>query len=153
MRRSILIVCVLLSGCLFESLTASKRLSDSVESMNKSTRWGQFAQAAQLVDPIYRSRFMETHSHWGQTIQVADSEVMQVELAPDKQSAVSMIAYEWYMNDAMTLHQSVVRQRWSKTSDNFGLFSEAVVQGDPRLLQPKAGPQVMTTTGGEIGLQ
>jgi hypothetical protein len=78
---------------------------------------------------------------------------MQVELAPDKQTAVSLIAYEWYSNDAMTLHQSVVRQRWSKVSDNFGLFSEAVVQGDPRLLQPKAGPPVMTTTGGEIGLQ
>jgi hypothetical protein len=153
MRRSSILVCVLLSGCLFESLTASKRLSDSVQAMNKATRWGQLGQASQMVDPIYRARFMETHSHWGQTIQVADSEVMQVELAPDKESATSIIAYEWYMNDAMTLHQSVVRQRWSKMSGNFGLFSEAVVQGDPRLLQPKAGPQIMTATDGEIGLQ
>lgn len=153
MRHPYILVCVLLSGCLFESLTASKRLNDSVQAMNKATRWGQLGQASQLVDPIYRARFMETHSHWGQTIQIGDSEVMQVELAPDKQSAVSIVSYEWYMNDAMTLHQSVVRQRWSKGSDNFGLFSEAVVQGDPRLLQSKAGPQVMTTTSGEIGLQ
>jgi hypothetical protein len=141
----------MLSGCLFESLTATKRLSDTVDTMNKDTRWGQLAQAAHLVDPIYRDRFMSTHSHWGQQIQVGDSEVMQVELAPDKQSAIAVISYEWYMSDAMNLHQSVVRQRWSRVSDNFLLFSETIVQGDPRLLQAKDTPKVMTA-GGELGL-
>jgi hypothetical protein len=151
MRRHWIIACVVLSGCLLESASTSKKLNDSVEAINKATRWGQLGQAQMLVDPIYRSRFMETHSHWGQLIQLADSEVMQVELAPDKQSAISVISYQWYMNDAMTLHESVVRQRWSRMSDHFALFSETVVQGDPRLLQPKAGPAVMTADG-ELGL-
>jgi hypothetical protein len=153
MRRSWILACLVLSGCLFESLSATKKLNDSVNAVNKATRWGQLSQVTPLVDPIYRARFMETHSHWGQAIQLADSEVVQVEIAPDKQNAVSVISYEWYVNDAMTLHTSVVRQRWSRVSDHFTLFSEAVVQGDPRLLQSKFGPQVMTTTGGEIGLE
>ena len=55
------------------------------------------------------------------------------------------------MNDAMTLHQSVVRQRWSRMSGDFGLFSEAVVQGDPRLLA-SATQKPMTADTGALGL-
>ena len=152
MRVLWLIACVLLGGCLLESANAGRKLSDTVEAMNKATRWGQLDQAERLVDPIYRSRFTASHAHWGRSIQLADSEVMQVELAPDKDSAISIIAYQWYTNDAMDLRQSVVRQRWSRSGGSFGLFSEAVVQGDPRLLQPN-GPKVMTTAGGELGIE
>ena len=84
-------------------------------------------------------------------IQVADSEVLQLEIAQDKESAVSVISYEWYLNDAMTLHQSVVRQRWTRMSGGFGLFSEAVVQGDARLLAQHNAP--MTADSGALGMQ
>jgi hypothetical protein len=141
MRAAIVLgMCTALSGsvagCLFESLTAQHKFSDTVDQMNKATRWGQLGQATSMVDPAYRTQFSSSHAGWGELIQVADSEVVQLDLAADKQSAVSVVSYEWYMKSAMTLHQSVVRQRWSRNHDHFGLLSESVVQGDPRLLAP-----------------
>ena len=136
---------------MLESASTAKKFSDSVEAMNKATRWGQLGQATLLVDPIYRSRFAESHAHWGRVIQVADSEVLQLDIAPDKESAISIISYEWYMNDAMSLHQSVVRQRWTRMAGGFGLFSEAVVQGDSRLLAAHNAP--MTADSGALGMQ
>jgi hypothetical protein len=133
-------LCGATAGCLLESATAQKKFSDTVEQMNKDARWGQLGQAARLVDPAYRAQFTSNHAGWGELIQVADSEVVQLDLASDKESAIAVITYEWYLTSAMTLHQSVVRQRWSKHRGRFGLLSEVVVKGDPRLLTPNAQP-------------
>jgi hypothetical protein len=128
---------VFLGGCL-GSMGAGKKLGDSVNQMDRWTRWGQIADAAHMVEPTYRSQFIANHRGWGQAIQVADSEVVHVEMAPDSESAVALVSYEWYLPDAMNLHQTVVRQRWSRRGSGYTLFSEAVVQGDGRLLGGKA---------------
>jgi hypothetical protein len=124
----------LASGC--ASASASKQFSEAVENMNKAARWGEIRQAASMVDPAYRVAFTTTHADWGSLIQVADSEVMQLDLAPDQESAVAVITYDWYLVSAMTLHKSVVRQSWTRRpeSSDFGLSGEVVVKGDPRLL-------------------
>jgi hypothetical protein len=42
----------------------------------------------------------------------------------------------------MSLHQTVVRQRWTRTEKNgYALISEAIIQGDPRLFS--ANPEAM----------
>jgi hypothetical protein len=137
---------VLGSGCLLESASASKKFSDSVEQMNKAARWGEIRQATRMVDPAYQAAFASSHADWGSLIQVADSEVTQLDLAPDKESAVAVITYDWYLTSAMTLHKSVVRQRWTRRphSSDFGLLSEAVVKGDPRLLVPSSSDESTT---------
>ena len=126
----------LISGCL--NASASKKFSESVENMNKATRWGEIRQATSMVDPAYQAAFASNHAEWGSLIQVADSQVMQLDLAPDQESAVAVITYDWYLMSAMTLHKSVVRQSWTRRpeSSDFGLSGEVVVKGDPRLLVP-----------------
>jgi hypothetical protein len=126
----------LASSCATPS--ASKKFSEAVENMNKAARWGEMRQAASLVDPAYQATFTTNHAEWGDQIQVADSQVMQLDLAPDQESAVAVITYDWYLMTAMTLHKSVVRQRWTRRpeSSDFGLSGEEVVKGDPRLLTP-----------------
>jgi hypothetical protein len=126
----------LASGC--ASATASKRFSEAVENMNKAARWGEIRQAASMVDPAYRTAFTNNHADWGSLVQVADSQVMQLDLAPDQESAVAVVSYDWYLMSAMTLHKSVIRQSWTRRpeSTDFGLSAEVVVKGDPSLLVP-----------------
>ena len=106
----------------------------------KATRWGQVGMAAQMVEPVYRQKFVENHAHWGNRVQLADSEILQIEMQPGAESAVAVISYEWYMTESMTLHQSVVRQRWSRAGEGYALISETVVQGDTRLFAPDDAP-------------
>ncbi len=139
-RGWLLLGCLLLGGCLLQNAGAGKRLTDTVNEMDKTTRWGQVADAARLAVPAYRAQFMARHSDWGQEIQLGDSEVVHVEMAPDSESAVALLSYSWYLTDAMTLHQSVVRQHWVRgRGGDYALLSEAIVQGDPRLFHIK-GP-------------
>jgi hypothetical protein len=133
-----LLACAL-TGCLGQADGPAKRFHETVLDMNKSTRWGQMGDAAMWVEPSYRPKFVETHQGWGQEIQVADSEVVSVQMAEDKEQAVALVSYEWYLTSAMTLHSTVVQQRWMQVDDHFMLVSELVVRGDERLL--RAGPE------------
>jgi hypothetical protein len=139
MRSLVLCACALLAGCFLDNASSSRKLSDAVTELNKATRWGQLNLAAQMVEPVYRPQFLANHAHWGERVQVADSEVVHVEMAQGEDDAVAVIVYQWYETQAMTLHQSVVRQRWSRAGDGYALLSEFVVQGDGRLFGEPTG--------------
>ena len=139
----VVVACLLLGawlpGCMGQGNGPAKRFHETVLDMNKSTRWGQMGDAAMWVEPTYRPKFVETHQRWGQEIQVADSEVVSVQMAADQEQAVALVSYQWYLTSAMTLHTTVVQQRWTQVNDNFLLVSELVVQGDERLLHTAEG--------------
>ena len=155
MRQFCLTLCVLLSGCMLGNQGPATKLTEAVQSMDKATRWGQVAEAARMVDATYRAQFVANHASWGQQIQLGDSEIANMEIAPGGETAIALMAYQWYLTDAMTLHQTVVRQRWTRTDDGYALISEAVVQGDPRLFAarpssaPEPSPSEITLLGSE----
>ena len=133
--RSVLVLLpwVMLAGC-FANASTTKKLADTVHEMNDAARWGQLGQASTRVQPDYRADYLRAHRGWGSRIQVADSEVVNLQVADDLSTAIALVAYSWYALDTMTLHQSVVRQRWEPLEEYFVLAHESVVQGDPKLL-------------------
>jgi hypothetical protein len=146
MRASLLIILgLLLSGCFLHHASAGEKLSKAVQEMNKSTRWGQIGSASGMVDGSYRKQFLESHRHWGSAVQVADTEIVHMEVANGSESAISVVAYSWYATESMTLHASLVRQRWTKEGQGFALISETVIDGDARLLNKEAknGPAMV----------
>ncbi len=142
MRAALLMIPVLcwltLSGCFLHHASPGEKLTKTVQELNKSARWGQIGSAVEMVDISYRQQFLASHRHWGSMLQVADTEVVHLEVAAGAESAVSVVAYSWYSTDAMTLHASLVRQRWTADDQRFTLISETVIDGDPRLLRANA---------------
>lgn len=139
MRASLLIVIgVLLSGCFLHHASAGEKLSKTVQELNKSTRWGQIGSATGMVDPSYLKPFLESHKHWGSAVQIADTEIVHMEVANGSESAISVVAYSWYATESMTLHASLVRQRWTAEGQGFALISETIIDGDTRLLNKES---------------
>lgn len=145
--RAILIVVlgVSLSGCFLQHASKGEKLTKTVQELNKSARWGQIGSAADMVDASYRPKFLESHRHWGSAVQIADTELVHLEVAAGEETAISVIAYSWYATESMSLHTSLVRQRWTAEGQSFALISETVIDGDMRLLNKdaKAGLQPM----------
>lgn len=127
---------VLALGCGLGNASPTKKLADAVQGFTEATRWGQLGTAANLVEPTFRTRFLENHRHWGGTVQVADSDIVHVEISTDKQNATALVAYQWYLTGQNALLYTVVQQRWAALGDSYGLVSESVVQGDGRLFNP-----------------
>lgn len=124
----------LLAGCLFQSLSPTRQLSDQVYSLNDETRWGRVDLAAQRVMPAYRVSFVASRRDWGRDVAIADTEVSALVLAQDGNSATSTVEISWYDQRSMVLRGTVLRQRWAKTDAGFLLEEETVFAGDDTLL-------------------
>ena len=116
------------------NLRADKKIGDAVENLNRHTRWGRIQDAALLVQPDYRETFLTQHSRWGTDIQLADSEIMNIQIASDEKNASAFVSYSWYAMDDMTLYETTLRQLWERYNNNYVLSSESVVKGNPKLL-------------------
>jgi hypothetical protein len=131
-------------ACFLANAGADKKVGDAVQNLNNQARWGRISDAALLVQPDYRQTFLNQHERWGTDIQLADTEVMNIQLASDAKNASAFVTYSWYAMTDMTLHETTLRQLWKSHNNTFALASESVVRGDPSLL--KAGPAAATST-------
>jgi hypothetical protein len=137
--RTIWTVCLALaplSACLLANVGADKKVSDAVQSLNEQARWGRVNDAALLVQPDYRDAFIDRRRNWGNGVQLADIEVLNIQLASDSEHASATVSYSWYAMTDMTLHVTTLHQAWTSRKRGFALASETVTQGDPGLFSP-----------------
>jgi hypothetical protein len=135
-----LAVLSLLSACFLANSGADKKVGDAVHNLNNQARWGRINDAALFAMPDYRETFLRQHRHWGSDIQLADTEVVNIQLASDSETASAFVNYSWYAMKDMTLHETTLRQLWKAHRSSFALVSETVVRGDPTLLASADGP-------------
>jgi hypothetical protein len=142
-RIRICLASCMLSACFLGNLGADKKIDSAVHNLNEQARWGRISDAAALVQPEYREVFLDRHRNWGSEIQLADTEVINIQVATDSHNANATVNYSWYAIADMTLHETTLRQVWSAHNSNYALASELVVRGDPALL---SGPEAKATT-------
>lgn len=130
---SILLASYLLSGCLLNNINPSQKLNERVQEYSDATRWNRLDIAMQMVTATYQEAFMRSHSGWGRSVEVADAEIVHIQVAPDGNTATSTLAYSWYDLSAMTLARTVVRQRWD-LREGYRVMGEDVVEGEAQLL-------------------
>ncbi|RLB49956.1 MAG: hypothetical protein DRJ42_19935, partial [Deltaproteobacteria bacterium] len=127
-----------LGGCLYQNMSPATKLRDSVEAGNEGARWGRMDIAYERIAPEYVRDYSRRHYDWGDGIQMADLDILRLEMAEDEDSATVTVAFGWYDYDTMNLHRTVVRQKWRSTgSGYFVLFEEEVIDGSDQLLEPE----------------
>ena len=151
MRRRLLLlaICIALSplcACFLANASVDKKVGDTVYNLNNQARWGRISDASLLVDADYREAFLDRHRLWGSEIQLADTEVLNIQIASDAKQASAFVSYSWYALTDMTLHETTLQQQWSARNSTFALSSEVVVRGDPALLSSAATPKPKTDT-------
>jgi uncharacterized protein (DUF927 family) len=137
LRAALTVFVIALSGisaCFMSNLRADKKIGDAVQNLNNQARWGRINDAALLVQPEYRETFLTQHSRWGTDIQLADSEVVNIQITNDSKNASAFVSYSWYAMTDMTLHETTLRQLWEAQNSSYVLSSETVVKGNPKLL-------------------
>src|SRR5687768_11353163 len=125
-RTLLLCTTLLLGGCIFHNVGSEERLRDAVVELNDQTRWGRMDTAVARVHPAYRRAFVRSHQRWSSTIQIADVELMNVQIADSRERATITVALSWYSYETMELRQTVIRQRWRREGAEYFLHSEEV---------------------------
>jgi hypothetical protein len=83
------------------------------------------------VSPKYMQRFTERHREWGESVSIADIDLVSMKLADDHLTATSEIKLSWYDQNGMMVRDSVVTQKWETERGKFKLVDELVRRGDP----------------------
>jgi hypothetical protein len=122
-----------MTGCTLQNLSPQARMQESVFMFNDASRWNQLEAAAKSVSPSYQAQFRERRSLWGETVNVAEVDLVFMQLAQDKESAISEIALSWTDATGVHLHRSHVTQKWANEHGNFRLVDETISKGDQAL--------------------
>lgn len=125
----------MLSGCMFTGASAQETLRDAVVGINDEIRWNRMDLAVQRVTPGYRGEFRATHHDWHREIEIADSEIVHVEMGAEREEAASIVTFRWYRYSSMTLEETTIRQHWEKVPGGYLLTEEMVVEGEDALLE------------------
>ena len=148
LRFALLGLCVGLSplcaACFLAGVSVDKKVGDTVYMLNNQARWGRINDASQMVDADYRDAFIDRHRLWGSDIQLADTEIVNIQIASDSKQASAFVNYTWYAMKDMTLHETTLQQLWSARNSGFALSSEVVVGGDPTLLSAASAKKAAT---------
>ena len=132
---------VLLTGCTLTQLTPQARFQESVYTLNDAARWNQVDIAARTVSPKYKVNFQKRRQSWGESVNVAEVDVLYQALAPDKESAISEISLSWTDATGVMLHKSFLTQKWVNEHGSFKLVDERIKKGDPGVFYVEADPQ------------
>lgn len=143
---------IILVSCIFQNLSPTEKLRDAVIGYNDACRWNRLDLAVLMVDPPLRPKFRAEHHLWGKDIQIADSEILQVQVVGKESiTAAATVAYHWYDQRGMTIAETVVLQRYEKRKGGYAVIGEEVVSGDPRLLEVPEGFEFELPSEGEDG--
>lgn len=143
-----LLAFALASGCIFQNVGSEEKLRDAVMGYNDETRWNRMDLAQQRVVPTRRGEFRLRHHRWGREFQIADMDILDVQVSGEEQeNAISIVQIRWYDQRTMLIADTIVAQEWERVTGGYILVDEQVRDGNPTLLEipenlrPSADPQ------------
>ena len=135
----LILVCAFAQGCIFNNVSAEERLRDAVVGLNDEVRWNRMDLATQRVAPKFRAAFALTHHNWHERMQIADSELIHVQVGEDRDEAQAFVTIRWYDQDTMLVSETTLEQKWEKLGRGYVLAEEGIRAGDSRLLELPEG--------------
>ena len=120
----------LLIGCNTSNVA---KATSSIRDANAHARFGRMIVAAEMVKADQRDKFLERRQLWGSNVQIADSEVLGMNM-PTKEEAVAFVRVSWYRLEDGELRQTTIKQRWREVKDDWMLVAEERAGGDIGLL-------------------
>ena len=77
------------------------------------------------------------HAGWGRDLQIAETELLRVNMESEGDGASSVVSVHWYNMRSMTVHETMVEQSWTRAGRHFVLTDARVLDGDPRLFRER----------------
>ena len=142
------LLCLSLGGCMAGNLSASESLRDSIVNLCDELRWSRIDLAIDRVAPSFRNDFSVMHAGWGRDVQIAETELLRVNMETEGDGASSMVSVRWYNMSSMTVHETMVEQTWLRAGRHFMLTDARVVDGDSRLFREP--PEVDAAAKGSL---
>ena len=132
---------LVLSGCVTGmGYSTLDQVTNAAREYNNDVRWGRFAEAAKHRRSDERQRFFERHSSLENDLEIADYELVSIEIDRKKQSAAARVDYTWVLKSRGIVEKTTTRQTWERRDSEWVVAAEERVKGAPLVLfdEPKS---------------
>jgi hypothetical protein len=110
------------------------QVTNAAREYNNDVRWGRFAEAAKHVPSDSRQRFVDRHSSLENDLEIADYELVSIDVDRKRQSASARVDYTWALKSRGIVEKTTTKQRWERRDSDWILAAEARVKGAPLIL-------------------
>jgi hypothetical protein len=125
----------LLAGCMAGmGYSTLDQVTNAAREYNNDVRWGRFEQASKHVPSDTRQRFVERHTSLEDDLEIADFELVGIEVDKKKQTASARVDYTWALKTRGIVEKTTTKQKWERRDTEWVVASEERVKGAPLVL-------------------
>jgi hypothetical protein len=137
-----------LTGCMAGAGYSLKdKITEAAQEYNDGVRWGQIDQAVQHIPSDRRARFVEQHNALEDELEIADCEMVHLEIDSKHEKGTARVEYVWSLKRRGLVEKTATDQVWVRKNGDWLMEKETRVKGAPLTLfdEPKAAhPQAST---------
>jgi len=128
----------------------AESLAESIRIYNEGVRWQRFANAAALVPPPERSKFVEEMDERAEDLRITEYDVVKVDREGDRLAKVQ-VKMSWYKDSEGTLRETHAVQTWERHGKTWLMVDEARMRGAemPGLAEP-VGDEAAVTEAAQV---
>jgi hypothetical protein len=136
----LLALALLSSGCMAGAgYSLRDRITEAAREYNDGVRWGRLEQAALHVPSDRRERFITRHAQLEDDLEIADCEMVHLEIDGKKERGTARVEYIWSLKRRGLVEKTATEQTWVRKDGEWVVDAEVRVKGAPLVLfdEPK----------------
>jgi hypothetical protein len=126
---------LLLSGCIAGmGYSTVDQVTNAAREYNNDVHWGRYDQAAAHIPKDQRERFVERRTSLDEELEIAEFELVNIEVDKQKQTAAARVDYTWCLKARGIVEKTTTKQAWERRDGQWVMASETRVKGSPLAL-------------------
>ena len=121
------------AGCMM-SYSLTERVTNAAREYNDDVRWARFEQAISHVPKDARDRFLERRTALSEELEIADAEVIGIDVDRKNDRASVRVQYSWTLRSRQLVERTVTRQEWEMEGQKWVVRKEVRVAGRPLVI-------------------
>ena len=126
-----------LGGCVLMDYSTKDRVTMAAREFNDGVRWGKYDQAAIHIPKEQRERFLERHRRLDDELEIADYEMVSLEIDKTdrkKPKVTARVDYTWTLKNVGLVERTTTQQQWEERDGSWMVVREERVKGSPLTL-------------------
>jgi hypothetical protein len=110
------------------------KVTSAAREYNQDVRWGRYEQAAEKLPKELRQRFIERRASLDDELQIADYELVSIDVDKKARTAKARVDYSWTLKRRGLVEKTTTRQDWEERDGQWLMTKETRTRGAPLVL-------------------
>ncbi len=125
---------VALAGCFAEGYSMKDRVTEAAKKFNEGVRWNRLDEAVTYLPKDEQRGWVDRMTALEDELQIADSEMMQLEVDKKHAKATARMTYSWTLKRRGLVEKTNTEQTWVEKKGKWVMIHEIRLRGAPMVL-------------------